>query len=702
MEGYKLIYSDTTSEYISDTEPAVGQELGIRLRAPRKSTSKVQIIINDEIITMTRKRKSGDYEFYETTVTLGDEMIRYYFRVTVDGEDYIYDNRGAIPESGNPKAIDEECFFRVIPGFKTPGWAKGAVFYQIYVDRFNNGDKTNDVRTGEYRYLDKLTEAKNWDDPIDSGLNEFYGGDLKGVIDKLDYLKDLGVEVIYLNPIFVSPSNHKYDTADYDYVDPHFGVIVNDDDTVLDSTLKDNTEAKGFIKRVTDKENLEASNMLFCELTKEAHARGMRVILDGVFNHCGSFNKWMDAERIYENMPDYHKGAYIAKDSPYHDYFTFGNKGSWPYNEDYETWWDYKTLPKLNYECRELYDHILKIGAKWVSQPYNADGWRLDVAADLGPDSETNHRFWSDFRNKVKEANPEAIILAEHYGDASPWLRGGQWDTVMNYDAFMEPVTWFLTGMEKHSDEYKPKLIGDADAFWDSMARNGARMSMPSYQTAMNELSNHDHSRFLTRTTHKAGRVEKLGSAAAKEGADKAVLRQAVVMQMTWIGAPTLYYGDEAGLVGFTDPDNRRVYPWGAEDKKLIDFHKAAIRIHKESPELKYGSLMRLPAARGSVAYARVYKKEATIVIANTMNIEMEYKIPVSLLGIGSGKRYRTMLTTDRQGYRTRGRRYKDKNGVITVRVKPGGAVIIRHKKLWARHREENTLPAKKEEGKGN
>ncbi len=701
MESSRLIYSDTTDEYISNVEPGAGEAISIRLRVPRKVTDKAQIIVNDEIITMKRKKRNGDYEFYEAKITLSAEMIRYYFRVTIKGEDYIYDHRGAVPESGNPKAIDEECFFSVIPGFKTPDWAKGAVFYQIYVDRFYNGDKTNDVRTGEYRYLDKLTEAKNWNDPIDSGLNEFYGGDLQGIIDKLDYLKELGVEVLYLNPIFVSPSNHKYDTTDYDYIDPHFGVIRHDEGAILDSPLKGNTEATRFISRITSKENLEASNELFCKLTGEAHARGMRVILDGVFNHCGSFNKWMDAERIYENVPDYPKGAYIAKDSPYHDYFTFGSKGSWPYNEDYEAWWDYKTLPKLNYRCKELYDHILAIGAKWVSEPYNADGWRLDVAADLGPDSETNHAFWSDFRSKVKEANPEAIILAEHYGDASPWLRGGQWDTVMNYDAFMEPVTWFLTGMEKHNDEYKPELIGDTDAFWDSMARNGARMSTPSYQVAMNELSNHDHSRFLTRTTHEVGRMEKLGRAAAEEKADKAVLRQAVVMQMTWVGAPTLYYGDEAGVAGFTDPDNRRVYPWGNEDKELIEFHKAAIRLHKESPELKRGSLMRLPVPKGSVAYARVYKKEASVVIVNTMNVDMEYKIPVSLLGIGYGKRYLTKLITDRGGYKAKGRSYKDKNGVIVVRVKAGGAVILRHKRMWARHKAENTLPEVKEKEKG-
>ncbi len=693
MDKTKLIFSDTTSEYLSNTEPEVGETIKVRIRTPRGVTDKAVLVVDDGIMPMKRLRRKGDFEIYQAKVTLYDKMIRYYFKVTVEDEVYIYDHRGVTKEAGNPYAVDEKYFFRVIPGYKTPDWAKGAVFYQIYVDRFCNGDESNDVITGEYKYIDGLVESRDWTGPIDTGIHEHFGGDLKGVIDKLDYLKKLGVEVIYLNPIFVSPSNHKYDTADYDYVDPHFGVIVKDEGNLLGSPDKENKEAGRFISRVTSAENLEASNELFCKLTAEAHKRGMRVILDGVFNHCGSFNKWMDAERIYEDQPGYSKGAYIAEDSPYHDYFTFEDGGNWPYNDKYKAWWDYRTLPKLNYECKELYDYILKIGAKWVSEPFNADGWRLDVAADLGPDAETNHRFWNDFRKTVKEANPEAIILAEHYGDASPWLSGGQWDTVMNYDAFMEPVSWFLTGIEKHSDEYKPELIGDTDAFWNSMALCGARFAMPSYQTAMNELSNHDHSRFLTRTTHKAGRVEDLGTDAASENADKAVMRQAVIMQMTWIGAPTLYYGDEAGLAGFTDPDNRRPYPWGNEDKDLIKFHRKAIKLHKYSPELSYGSLMRLPVHSGSLAYARVYKKEASIVIVNTMNVAMEYKLPVYILGIGKGKKYRVKLRTGRDGFKTRGQSVKDENGMLTVIVEAGGAVILRHKKFGFKKKRTMTVP---------
>ncbi|MDE7113555.1 MAG: alpha-glycosidase, partial [Acetatifactor sp.] len=343
---------------------------------------------------------------------------------------------------------------------------------------------------------------------------------------------------------------------------------------------------------------------------------GMRVILDGVFNHCGSFNKWMDKERIYEEKEGYEKGAFVSAESPYRQYFDFYNDHAWPYNGGYDGWWGHDTLPKLNYEgSRDLMEYVLQIGRKWVSPPYNADGWRLDVAADLGHSQDFNHHFWQEFRKAVKEANPNAIILAEHYGNTRDWLQGNEWDTVMNYDGFMEPVTWFLTGMEKHSDDYREDLLGNAESFWGAMRHHTASMTMPSWQVAMNELSNHDHSRFLTRTNHKVGRANTLGPQAAEQGINKAVFREAVVIQMTWIGAPTIYYGDEAGVCGFTDPDNRRTYPWGKEDKMMIQFHKDIIRLRRENDELRIGSIKYLGGDYNFLAYARFRGKNSCIIL---------------------------------------------------------------------------------------
>ena len=200
------------------------------------------------------------------------------------------------------------------------------------------------------------------------------------------------------------------------------------------------------------------------------------MLVDGVFNHCGSFNKWLDAELLYQHAGGYPQGAYVSEDSPYRYFFQFHNENAWPFNDSYDGWWGHATLPKLNYEeSPELYQYILGI-AKWVSAPFGADGWRLDVAADLGHSSEYNHKFWRDFRKNVKEANPEAIILAERLRRSGKLACGDQWDTVMNYDAFMEPLTWFLTGMEKHSDEYNGILFGDGVSFFRSMNYHMARM----------------------------------------------------------------------------------------------------------------------------------------------------------------------------------------------------------------------------------
>ena len=385
--------------------------------------------------------------------------------------------------------------------------------YQIFVDRFYNGDPDNDVEDREYIYIGAPSaKIKDWNQPpAEMDIRNFYGGDLKGVMDKLDYLQELGVEVIYFNPLFVSPSNHKYDIQDYDYIDPHYGRIVADGGETLSEGVADNSRATKYQKRTGDIRNLEASNQLFAELVEEMHKRGMRVIIDGVFNHCGSFNKWMDRERIYEGQPEYPKGAYVSKDSPYREFFHFFDERdeAWPYNKSYDGWWGHDTLPKLSYEdSPELEQYIMDVAKKWVSPPYNVDGWRLDVAADLGCSNEYNHMFWKRFRKEVKSANPNALILAEHYGDPVDWLQGDEWDSVMNYDAFMEPLTWCLTGMEKHSDERRTDLWGKPDNFVGTMRHFMASMLTPSLQVAMNQLSNHDHSRFLTRTNHIVGRAQ--------------------------------------------------------------------------------------------------------------------------------------------------------------------------------------------------
>ncbi|WP_195369414.1 glycoside hydrolase family 13 protein [Dorea longicatena] len=670
------LFCDGTEGYVYPPEPKESELVTFRFRTAKDDVDRVGLVTSADTYVMEKECTQGEFDYYTFETRLGEEPFRYCFEVQSGTEKYYYGRCGISRE------ILEYYNFVVVPGFSTPDWAKGAVMYQIFTDRFYNGDKSNDVETNEYYYIgDYSQRVTNWDKyPANMGVREFYGGDLQGVMDKLDYLQDLGVEVVYFNPLFVSPSNHKYDIQDYDYIDPHYGKIVDDGGEVLPNGVTDNSQATKYKKRTTGLKNLEASNELFIKLVEELHRRGMKVILDGVFNHCGSFNKWMDRERIYEGEEDYEPGAYVSADSPYRSYFRFFKEGpeNWPYNGNYDGWWGHDTLPKLNYEDSvKLENYILYIGRKWVSPPYNVDGWRLDVAADLGRSNEYNHEFWQKFRRAVKDANPNALILAEHYGDPSDWLKGDEWDTVMNYDAFMEPVTWFLTGMEKHSDEAREELLGNIDNFIGSMAHHMSNMLTPSLQVAMNELSNHDHSRFLTRTNHMVGRVEHLGPEAANEYVNKAVMREAVVMQMTWVGAPTVYYGDEAGVCGFTDPDNRRTYPWGNEDQELIAFHKEAIRIHKEHPALKTGSLKILGGEENILSYARFKGHDRIIVVINNRSERAEVKVPVWEAEIPIKCRMKRLLYSYKDGYTTEYEEYLVEDGEVVANMGPHSALVL-------------------------
>ena len=671
------LFCDGTSDYVIPAEPGIHEKVRLRFRTARDDAQEVCLISGGEALQMQKISSGEVFDYYETEVQLTDTMFVYYFRIKSESEELCYHRCGV---SEHPV---EYYNFRIMPGFSTPAWAKGAVMYQIFVDRFCNGDPSNDVEDGEYVYIgEPVCKVKDWNEfPAAMDIRRFHGGDLQGVLDKLDYLEELGVEVIYFNPLFVSPSNHKYDIQDYDYIDPHYGVIIEDGGEVLPEGEKDNTRATKYQKRTGDIRNLEASNRLFAKLVEEMHTRGMRVILDGVFNHCGSFNKWMDRERIYEPQPEYEKGAYVSAQSPYRDFFHFFDEReeAWPYNKNYDGWWGHDTLPKLNYEdSPTLEEYILNIGKKWVSPPYNADGWRLDVAADLGYSNEYNHIFWENFRKAVKSANPQALILAEHYGDPGEWLQGDEWDSVMNYDAFMEPLTWFLTGMEKHSDERRTDLWGNADNFVNTMNHFMASMLTPSLQVAMNELSNHDHSRFLTRTNHIVGRVAQLGSKAAEEGINLAVMREAVAVQMTWVGAPTVYYGDEAGVCGFTDPDSRRTYPWGQENRELVEFHKEMIRIHKREKPLRTGCLKMLSWSSNVLAYARFQEGEQIIVVLNNSKELKEVTIPVWQAEVPmKGKMERLMYSWEKS-YTTERDIYLVEDGETVVNMGKHSVLIMK------------------------
>ena len=672
MINRKALFSDETSLFKTPYEPVAGDRVTLKFRTLKNDVSKVYAVINGVQRLMKKLpagREISNFDFYSVTFKCPAKTVKYYF-MAYDDDDAVAFNRLGCVENAQ-----EEYDFSFVPGFKVPDWAKGAVFYQIFTDRFFNGEKSNDVEDNEYYYTGghsrKITD---WDKPPEVlDVNCFYGGDLQGVRQKLDYLQGLGVEAVYFNPLFVSPSNHKYDTQDYDHIDPHIAVIEDDLEHSMQFWEHNNGYAPKYIKRVISPKNLEKSNEYFAELVKELHRRGMRVVIDGVFNHCGSFNKWMDREGVYLYKEGYEeKGAYQSADSPYRSYFRFKKKEA---HSEYEGWWGFQTLPKLDYEhSPELVEFILSTGAKWVSEPFGVDGWRLDVAADLGHSVKFNHKFWQMFRKRVRSANPEAFIFAEHYGDPQGWFNGKEWDSVMNYDAFMEPVTWFLTGMEKHSESFDGSKLWDGNAFFESMFKNMSKFPRPALDSALNQLSNHDHSRFLTRTNGTVGTLKTSGSQSAGYNVDLSVMALGVLIQMTWPGSPGIYYADEAGQVGWTDPDSRRTYPWGNENKLLISYHKDVIALRKDIHCLKTGSIKNLDAGNGYIIYGRFDGEDCAAVIINCTDGDLNLSVPVWELGVPTGAVMQRRILTYSAGYTTDGDNCEVRHGrlFLTLPAKSG------------------------------
>lgn len=673
--NYDAIFSDETENYRYPSVRVSGENFTITLRVGKDNIDSAYICYGCCYVKMQKSHSTDFFDYYEGTFICDSEPMNYYFQIICDGRTYFYNKAGVV------KDINSEYNFTILPDFSTPSWAKGAVMYQIYVDRFYNGDKSNDVVTNEYEYLGlKSKRIEDWDTPLENmDVCNFYGGDLQGVIDKMDYLSDLGIDAIYFNPIFVSPSNHKYDIQDYEHVDPHYGVIVTKTGNPLSNEDKDNKNATLYMTRTTDPKNLEASDQLLAKLIGIAHSKGIKVILDGVFNHCGAFNKWLDREGFYEKN-GYPVGAYASENSPYHNFFNWTG-GEWPNNEHYSSWWDHPNHPKLNYEhSDELYTYIMNIARKWVSPPYNADGWRLDVAADLGLSKEFNMKFWRDFRKVVKNANPNAVIIAEHYGDPKDWLMGDQWDTVMNYDAFMEPITWFLTGMEKHSEKADIHKYNNAGDFEASMRYYTSRFSNESLNVAMNQLSNHDHSRFLTRTNRKTGRLHTSGTFEADTGVNIGIMKEAITFQMTWPGAPTIYYGDEIGMTGWTDPDNRRPFRWDDMNDDILSYHKCLIKIRHNREIFRNGSLDYLYMGYGLICYGRWNKNDYGTVILNNQYKSTELSVPVWRLGAKNGDTMISLVISNMTSFVQNNTVYIVKNGCIKVSLPPFSSCVIAKK----------------------
>lgn len=505
----------------------------------------------------------------------------YYYRFEMRNRDGVwYYGRGENGESVCGENLPEWQLTVYKSSYKTPDFAKGNIIYHIFVDRFNRADGVKTKR--KYRLHESFSESP---EVVSADgkyyADDFFGGNFNGIREKLDYLEELGVGIIYLSPIFKAFSNHRYDTGDYLKVDELLGT---EDD----------------FKRLLD----------------AAHEKGMKIILDGVFNHSGADSLYFNKFGTYDSL-----GAYQSKSSPYYDWYYFKK-----FPDEYACWWGCDNVPDLNKSNKDYRALVFgKNGVVEKWQKLGADGWRLDVVDELPID------FVNLLIKKIKSVNKDALVIGEvwedastkvSYGELRPYLLGDQLDGTMNYP-FMNAIIAYVRD-------------GDEKFFKDTVQSILENYPKETVYCLMNSLGTHDTVRIINALSdvraHGWSKTHKLGYKLPDSEYEKAKkkLYLASVLQFTLPGIPSIFYGDEAGLQGFDDPINRRPYPWGSEDKEILAHYKKLGRIRRENRAVFSGGF-NMRDENGLVAYERASGDDEILIAVNagaddkTLFISKEY-----------------------------------------------------------------------------
>jgi glycosidase len=608
-----------------------GTPVTLRFRTFHDDVTSVKLRLYDvnagaqQIVNMTRAASdvscyqeslaAESCDFWQYAVANASPDNLWYRFIVADGSKTAYygDDTSALDGGlGQPTdaQVDQSwALMAYAPSFAAPGWAKDAVVYQIFPDRFRNGSTANDPKTGDPRYDDPVIR-KSWGSlpegycsHYNTGCSEgprgrdYFGGDLDGVTQKLDYLRDLGVNTIYFNPVFAAKSNHRYDTADYRRIDPYLG------------TQGD-----------------------FSKLVQQANQRGIRVVLDGVFNHMSSDSPQFDRYHHYNTV-----GACESLSSQYRSWFTFRNQHVPCGAGDYEGWFGFDSIPVLNKSNPAVKSYFVtgddSISRLWLDR--GAAGWRLDVMGD----SSFPASYWNDFRQVVKSEKPDALIIGELWQKDSTllrFLRGDRADSTMNY-RLRDAVLGFLA-----PQGFDAKGFGDSGHSISSSQFAARLASMredypdAAYYSLMNLLDSHDTARLLWQLTpgqeNRADREQN----AANVAAGKQRLRLASLIQFAMPGSPTVYYGDEVGMTGADDPDDRRTYPWadtgGSPDASLFAHYKALAALRKAVPALVSGDFRVLLAddSANAVAFGRKTGADAAVVAVNRGGSAQTLHVPVA------------------------------------------------------------------------
>ncbi len=477
-----------------------------------------------------------------------------------------------------------------------PDWVADAIFYQIFPDRFSSSAR-----------VAKPGRLEPWDSaPTRHG---FKGGDLLGIVERLDYLEDLGINAIYLNPIFSSASNHRYHAFDYFAIDPLLG-----------------------------------GEPAFRELLEAAHARGIRIILDGVFNHTG------------RGFWPFHHLLECGPDSPYVDWFLVR---SWPLNAyskrppGYEAWWNLRALPKLNVGNPETREYVLRVAEHWTRR--GIDGWRLDVPQEID-----DADFWRTFRARVREAQPEAYLVGEIWNEAPEWLEGDRFDALMNYPLARTALGLCSRRLKRHTRQggFRLQTLTAREAL-DQLLHQLGCYDERVVRSQLNLLGSHDTERILT-----------------VMGGDHDAVALAALLQLTLPGAPCIYYGDEVGMEGGKDPDCRRAVPWdeAAWHRPTRELMRGAIALRKARRALRHGSFEGLYAERRTLAFLRREAGERLLVAINAGGGEQRLRIPAEALGRGPAAVAAVELLSTRRGASAL---EIDARGALSVRIAPRAGIVV-------------------------
>lgn len=521
-----------------------------------------------EYLKMKWQGISAGRDIYELAVNVHDQgLYWYYFQLKSIADVYCV-GRNRIELSSSDVEPPSWQLTVYDHQFTTPQWIKGGVFYHIFVDRFASGMlsflKENALLRNDWGGIPTFSPNENGE----VLNNDFFGGNLRGIIAKLDYIRSLGVSCIYLSPIFEAASNHKYDTGDFTKIDPMFGTLAD-----------------------------------FQELCIEGEKRGIRILLDGVFNHTGSDSVYFNRLNTYDVI-----GAYQSKESEYYPWYKFTQ-----FPEVYECWWGIETLPAVNEDEPSFVEFITGekgIARTWLKE--GAAGWRLDVVDELP------NLFVERLRKTVKETNPDALLIGEVWEDASykiaygkrkHYFLGQQLDSVMNYP-FMNAIISFIR-------------YGDAENIHDIITSILQNYPPCVVHCLMNVLGTHDTRRILTvlggKELHKATKEEKAQAFMTAKERNEAIslLKLASLLQMTLPGVPSIYYGDEAGMEGYEDPFNRRCYPWGKEELKLVDWYKKLGEIRSNWNVFKEGEYKTIYAKEEIFIFQRMNGAEKVVIGVN-------------------------------------------------------------------------------------